>query len=144
MKYQVKIIEEKQSSTGKPMWRATFQDPDGNEEALNIFDKVEGEVEGEIYTNDKGYKNFKPKSQAVKSNYMAQQKEKVINEAMDKKANQIHAAQDRSAWMWAKTSACTLIANKSYGTAVDTNEEVLENIHKLATKIYNMEPLTPF
>lgn len=66
-----------------------------------------------------------------------------IEEAMEKKNQNIQAAQDRSAWMWAKNNAAMLVAN-----AIDTQHmnvmEKLPLVINIATKIYNAEPTEPF
>ena len=62
---------------------------------------------------------------------------------MAKKEEAIHKAQDRSAWMWARTSAATLIAN--HPSYKDMQPSIISDaVIKLATKIYNGEPTEPF
>lgn len=75
---------------------------------------------------------------------MAAMKTAQINQAMDKKAQQIHAAQDRSAWMWAKTNASTLISNTQFVKNYENLNQVANDVVELATKIYNGEPTEPF
>lgn len=142
MKYTVELLQVKKTSTGKPMYHCNLTDEKGSVEAINLFDKVEtGQViEGEIYSNDKGYRNFKSTAQTAKSNFVNKQKEEVIEKFQDRKANQIAQAQDRTSWMWAKNNAVELLKNAPF----NSNEELLKEINKLATKIYNMEPSEPF
>lgn len=146
MIYLVTTIEEKTTSTGKPMWRTTLKDEKGVDEVVNLFERpLEGsKIDGEVYTNEKGYRNFKSAQSAAKGAFLSNKKEEVINKAMDKKADQIAAAQDRSsAWMWAKTNAATLIAN--HPLLKDTRpEHIATHVISLATKIYNGEPTEPF
>lgn len=70
-------------------------------------------------------------------------KEKSIEKAQENKNRNIQAAQDRSAWMWAKNNAVMLIANHDSYKFVSINE-MERTIEDLATKIYNFEPITPF
>lgn len=70
-------------------------------------------------------------------------KYKSIATAQERKEKSIHAAQDRAALMWAKYGACQLVANHpSY--KFNTQDQIIDLIEDLATKIYNMEPNTPF
>ncbi len=153
MKFKVKAAEEKTTTTGKPMYRATLVNDAGEETTLNIFDmKVDAgqEIEGETYVNDKGYTNFKP-AQAKGAgggrpnmDRIVEKKAALIGEAQDRKAENISHAQDRSAWMWAKNSAATLYANDRIGSKLENEDEAYAKIISFATKIYNAEPLTPF
>jgi hypothetical protein len=151
MKYTAKDVTSATTSTGKPMWKATLVDETGKEEKLNLWDEIkDGDtIEGETYVNDKGYTNFKKKLEAPvfmkKPNMdrIMEKKSGMIAEAQTEKAKHIAEAQDRSAWMWAKTNASTLLANhpivKTMGPQGIANE-----IIELATKIYNGEPTEPF
>lgn len=135
------------SKEGRPwkMTKMTLKDEKGGtHEDVTTFDTVVtgATIEGEIVMNG-NYKNFKA-PQKPKNNFMANQKEKVINEAMDKKNQNIQAAQDRSAWMWAKTNASSLIASPAYMEKNLSIPELEERVLKLATLIYNGEPQTPF
>ena len=149
MIYKINWCEVKKTgNTNGRDWHITemnLEDPEGNvTEKVSTFESVQngGTIEGTIVKNDKGYLNFK-KLEApgfVKENRGAY-KEKVIGEAMEKKSQNIKEAQDRSAWMWAKTNASTLL-----GTSLATynNKEISEAVLDLATKIYNGEPTEPF
>lgn len=67
---------------------------------------------------------------------------KQIAESMQVKAENIRAAQDRSAWMWSKTNASTLLADGRFqGMSLDS---ITDAVIRLATKIYNAEPIEPF
>jgi hypothetical protein len=67
-----------------------------------------------------------------------------ISEAMDKKNQNIQAAQDRSAWMWAKTNASSLIAGSKFVNDYESRQEMADAVLELATLIYNGEPTEPF
>lgn len=68
-----------------------------------------------------------------------------IAEAQAVKAKNIAQAQDRSAWMWAKTNATTIVSSPNLRDGeTSTAEEMVEKVIELATKIYNAEPLEPF
>lgn len=76
----------------------------------------------------------------------------MITKAMETKAHNIAAAQDRSAWMWAKNNATTLLSNyKGLYEDVDFQKGkklpdvvMADAVIRLATKIYNGEPVEPF
>lgn len=131
------------TSTGKDMYKTTLMAPDGTNETINLFDMVvEGaKLNGEIYTNDKGYRNFKSAQKAAGGAFRDNQKAAVIEKAMDKKNQNIAAAQDRSAWMWAKTNASTLLQGQLNGLDIF---EIRDKVIELATYIYNGEPTEPF
>lgn len=148
MKYKVLSSEQSTTSQGKPMWKVILADPEGVESNLNVFDKliVGEEVEGQIYRNDKGYLNFKSAQvkQTTRPNYdrIMEKKQAGIAESQTRKEQSIKAAQDRSAWMWAKTNATELM--KLVPDPLVEDKEMLNRLHELATKIYNMEPFEPF
>ena len=91
MKYIASNVQQKTSSTGKPMWSALLTGEDGAEKQLNLFDEVkEGqELNGELYVNDKGYTNFKSAQKAAGANFATAKKEEMINKVMDKKSDSI-------------------------------------------------------
>ncbi len=110
---------------------------------VTTFDSVTlgGTVEGSIVQNGQ-YLNFKKALE--KPNFMkhiAEEKKKDIEGFQQSKAKSIAEAQDRSAWMWAKTNASTLLAGKFTGL---DNQGIAELVLDLATKIYNGEPTEPF
>jgi hypothetical protein len=74
------------------MYKATLMAPDGTPETINLFDMVvEGaKLNGEIYTNDKGYRNFKNAQSVAGGAYKTAQVEKL----MDKKSDSIATAQN--------------------------------------------------
>lgn len=154
MKYEITWAETIKEGTGaKGPWKLTkmtLKDEGGAmHEGITTFDEVAPgqSIEGNIVL-DGNYKNFK-KDNARKPNMdrVMEKKGAMISEAQDVKAKNIAAAQDRSAWMWAKNNASTLVAEMikieihqpSYD---DTN--VLDRVIDLATKIYNSEPQEPF
>lgn len=68
-----------------------------------------------------------------------------IKEAQASKARSIAEAQDRSAWMWAKTNAATILAGtERFKDPLLTNKQISDIVIDLATKIYNGEPTEPF
>lgn len=73
---------------------------------------------------------------------MMEKKQEGIKESLDIKARNIAQAQDRSAWMWAKTNASELL--KGLYSDQISNDEIANQVLDLATKIYNGEPLEPF
>lgn len=97
-------------------------------------------VEGEIIKNDKGYLRFQAAKKAGAGGGFGAKR---IEEMQEKKAKSIEAAQDRSAWMWAKNNAADLVAkHPAFKDLYMT--DVLPTVEKLATKIYNLEPIEPF
>lgn len=56
----------------------------------------------------------------------------------------VKAAQDRTAWMYAKNNAATLLANIEARHEGGTTQEIANEVIDLATKIYNGEPTSPF
>lgn len=78
--------------------------------------------------------NEKPKTGGYKTNQ--------IREAQTNKANQISKAQDRTAMLWAKVNASTLVAHHPAYKELSI-EEVERKISELASKILNDE-LQPF
>lgn len=148
MKYTIDWCEVKRTGEGaKGPWTITemnLRDEEGKvTEKVSTFDTVTngGTIEGEIYTNDKGYLNFKKAQAVARSNFGAQQKEASITKMQDRKAESIEKAQDRSAWMWAKTNASTLLGTR---LSNETNEKIASEVIDLATKIYNGELTEPF
>jgi hypothetical protein len=69
-------------------------------------------------------------------------KANLISEAQQRKEQSIAAAQDRTAWMWAKNNASELLAGTF--TSEVSNSYITECVIELATKIYNGEPTEPF
>ncbi len=149
MKYLIVKVEEGKKADGSPMYKSTLRDTDGKDETINLFDKVgEGmSVEGEIVSvekNGKTYRNFKSAQKAAGSNYAAAKKEETITKFQDRKTQDIAKAQDRSAWMWAKNNAATLLAIRGEFFANKNNSIIAQEVIDLATKIYNAEPTEPF
>lgn len=152
MKYKINWMENKEGRSGKKYVVMHLLDEAGKEtQNVSTFEltyTLAQEIEGEIVQNGQ-YLNWKPKLEAPgfmkKPNMdrIMEKKQAGIAESQETKAKNIAEAQDRSAWMWAKTNASTLIANnpvcKEY-----TITEIFEQVEILATKIYNSEPLTPF
>jgi len=142
-KYQITNKIEKEWN-GKPFIEATLDD--GGDEQFKVSawnNEFAGDYwEGELEKNDKGYWRIKKPTTSKKPNFdrIIEKKQAGIAEAQSEKAKNIALAQDRSAWMWAKTNASTLL-----GTGAGTNnDEIAERVLDLATKIYNGEPVEPF
>lgn len=155
MVYIIDWSEEKTTSTGKQFKKVTAKDEQGNVFEGNIWSDASfyaktgpgSEVEAEIrVTPDGKYKSLVDAkiARTQASTWSRGAKTAEIKEAMEKKAEQIHAAQDRSAWMWAKTNASTLLSSGDIRMSQFSNEEILARVVDLATKIYNAEPNTPF
>lgn len=146
MKYKIDWCEvKKEGETNGRKWsimEMALTDEQGvKTEKVSTFDSVMPgqEIEGEVVKNDKGYLNFQSKKVEAKANFKTQQ----MNEVMDKKATNIKEAQDRSAWMWAKNNASTLLASRGIGSTTPASE-IANMVIDLATKIYNGEPNEPF
>ena len=74
-----------------------------------------------------------------------EKKQAGIAEAQTEKAKNIALAQDRSAWMWAKTNATTIITSANLkDSEMSSADDMVDRMIKLATKIYNAEPTEPF
>lgn len=102
------------------------------------------EIDTELEKNEKGYWKLK-KAQTPRSGAFQAIKKVEIAEAQATKAQNIALAQDRSAWMWAKTNATTLISSPNLRDGeVSSAEEMVDKVIAIATKIYNAEPLAPF
>ena len=131
---------------GKPFVEATLESPTGEQLKVSAwageFNGVD-EVELELEKNDKGYWRIrKPKME--KPNFLKANAEvvsKSVEKAQEVKAKNIAQAQDRSAWMWAKTNATTIITSSNLKDGETSSaEEMVDKMLALATKIYNGEP----
>lgn len=152
MKYTVSWIKEsaKGNTNGRDWikYEITLKDEQGVETTCKTFDNIDNgtTVEGEITHDPKWGSSFKkaqtPKQQAG-ANFKSQQIEKTAFAIQDKKSESIAKAQDRSAWMWAKTNASTVLANHPSLQQMP-RQDIAEFILDLATKIYNGEPTEPF
>lgn len=115
----------------------------------NFANLAEGqEVDGILWESPKGpWYLFPPKpvnsSPRGSGGSTGAYKTKQITEAMDTKARNIAEAQDRSAWMWSKTNAATLLAGHDSIRGVTPNG-IVDIMIGMATKIYNAEPIEPF
>ena len=125
----------------------TLEDADGTEiKDVSTFEKVmSGDtIEGEIVKKGQ-YLNFEPKKvdngRKPNMDRLMDKKASQIGEFQHNKATQIAEAQDRSAWMWAKTNASTLIGDSMSSASTET---IANRVLDLATKIYNGEPTVPF
>lgn len=151
MKYRIEWCEKKKTSTNKEYFKATITDEQGKEEEVSIwsdfpqFIQIQPglEVEGYIKVNG-NYKNLSAISTSPRKPNMERVMEKkatFIAESQNRKEQSIAAAQDRSAWMWAKNNAVELVNSKMYPVG---DNGVLATINELATEIYLMEPVKPF
>jgi len=73
-----------------------------------------------------------------------EKKSDMIGQAQERKEQSIARAQDRSAWMWAKTNASTLLSLMPEALKGKNSDAIADMVVTLATKIYNGEPLVPF
>lgn len=91
MKFIATNVQQKTSSTGKPMWAVDLKGEDNVITKIMMFDSVtEGqELNGELYVNEKGYTNFKSAQKTAGANFAQAKKEEVINRVMDKKSDSI-------------------------------------------------------
>ncbi len=147
----IKVLqsEPKMTKTGKP-YKALTVDVDGDVRKVNMwsnFPDFANINEESVFlgnmVKEGAYWNLSHDATEKRSTGSFQANKTVsIDKAMDKKATNIKEAQDRSAWMWAKTNACTLLGDrmKEWLNQDDIANEVLS----LATKIYNGEPTEPF
>lgn len=116
-------------------------------EVFPNFDEIRpgNSIDGTLWQSPSGkWYLFAPKEQSNRKPNMDRimdKKANLISEAQGEKAKHIAEAQDRSAWMWAKTNATTLIGDSMKDSDNDT---ITDRILDLATKIYNGEPLSPF
>lgn len=155
MKYQITWCEvAKEGEKDGRAWKMTkmnLKDESGVETAnVTTFDPViNGTViEGEIVQNGQ-FLNFKmaklESGRKPNMDRIVEKKASLIAEAQTEKAKNIAAAQDRSAWMWAKNNASLLIANHpQYKEKSLYTNEITQMVNELATKIYNCEPTEPF
>lgn len=150
MIYTIKWCETKKTGeTNGRKWtitNMTLVDADGTEiQNVSTFAEVlnGGTIEGEIVKKG-DYLNFEPtKSDNRKPNMdrLMEKKSTQIAESQQRKEESIAKAQDRSAWMWAKTNASTLLGDSMSSANTDT---IARRVLELATEIYNGEPLKPF
>ena len=150
MRITIDWSEVKTTSTGKDYKKVVATDEQGNKVEASAWSDAPfyaeiapgATIEAEVKKSPDGkYTNLVGALQkrTAPSTYKTAQ----IEQAQARKEKSIAMAQDRSAWMWAKTSACTLVANHPSYKYLGTNE-IEDVIEDLATKIYNFEPLTPF
>lgn len=148
MKYKINWLENKVGKSGKGYTIMHLVDEQGVEtQNVSTFEKNYApgmEIEGAIVQNG-NFKNWRPLEapQFIKNSGFRAVVKQDISEAQQTKAKNIQEAQDRSAWMWAKTNATTILANRKE-FAEQSNEDITMEILDLATKIYNGEPLEPF
>lgn len=97
-------------------------------------------VEGKLWTSPKNGKVYlfeekmKSAPTGMKPDFMKKNNEHII-EAQQRKEKSIAAAQDRTAWLWAKNNAVELLKGGDWS---------IEKVNELATEIYNLEPTKPF
>ncbi len=144
-------VESKTTKTDKP-YKMCEVECNGEVRKVNIWSNApdfanlkEGSIivakmtkEGQYWNIS--FENEKPRGGAYKAIQKAD-----IAEAQQTKAKNIAEAQDRSAWMWAKTNASTILTSPQLrDSEYSSADEMVEKLIKLATKIYNAEPLEPF
>lgn len=148
--YKISWCEKKTTTTGKAYIKATLEGVEGQVSIWSDFPNFANimpgsSIVGDLKKNDKGYLTlYPPKANnggASRGQYGGF-KNQQVKELMQDKARNIEAAQDRSAWMWAKNDASTLLANKT--TQYASLEDMADSVIRLATLIYNGEPIEPF
>ncbi len=145
MQYKLSTKLEKTTKTGKPYTSATLTDEAGKEYfAVNAFNgEFSADVwHGELEKNGNYWNLITPKKASTFTGGAF--KSAQIEKAMDKKADQIAKAQDRSAWMWAKTNASTILAPNYAINGRPPVNVIADEVIRLATLIYNGEPTEPF
>ena len=158
MKYTIEWLEKKTSSQGNAYIKATLLEGETTIDNVAIFGSfpgfadlapgvaVEGELTEKEYNGAKSYTLNAPKVEGATrggGTGMLKAKEASIEKAQNRKEKSIEVAQDRSAWMWAKNNATSLVAShRAYANL--SAQEIEDTIEELATKINNFEPLTPF
>ncbi len=157
MRYKLSEKVEKLDKNNKPYLSATLTDDKGEVfRGVNAFhgEFVANDWYGELEQNGKFWNLITPKK-SIGNNFAAMQKSKEIKEtAFEIQQNiskNVAAAQDRTAWMWAKTNASTLLANTpdfihsmSEAPLGKKPEHIAAAVIRLATLIYNGEPTEPF
>lgn len=160
MKHKIDWMEHKTSNGGTAYIKANVTDESGKTtENVAIFSSfpgftelapghsVEGILKEKDYNGKKSYSLDKeivvrPPGARPNMDRIMDKKANLISEAQQRKEQSIAAAQDRTAWMWAKNNATELLTGTfPQGTPQDTIADV---VIELATKIYNGEPTTPF
>jgi hypothetical protein len=146
----------KTTQTGKEYKAVTFKDASGAEVTASVWSDAPfyqhiapgAEVEAEVRKSPDGkYTNLVMANTSSTGGTRGGGafKSAQIEKAMDKKAGQIAQAQDRSAWMWSKNNASTLISGmKLLEDKPMTLKDMADRVIHLATLIYNGEPNEPF
>jgi hypothetical protein len=157
MKYKVELVEVKNkdwyqvslSKEGVTIDNVSVNRADNKGRLFPNFDGIMTgcEVEGELWESKMG-KHYlyppKPTSVANQGNggayrgnptFKSDQIKKTAFEIQQNVSENVAKAQDRSAWMYAKNGAVELLKGRDW---------TVEDINDLATKIYNLEPITPF
>lgn len=167
MIYTVDFLENKKvmvSGVEKEIKEGTFTDESGNKVTATIwrFDKNNAEfpnwseiAPGSTLTANPWSKEgsdkitlYAPKTAATGGTRtggagMMAQKEKAIANAQDRKERSIHAAQDRTQWIWSRRSAAELVIHHPTFKFL-SESELLDKIQELATEIDLMNPTKPF
>lgn len=161
-KFKIEWMEKKTSAGGKEYAKTTVtNEANETKENVAIFGTfpgfaelmpghlVEAELVEKDYNGSKSYSLFPPKPAGggrggMNMDRVMEKKANLIGEAQSRKEQSINAAQDRSAWMWAKNSAANLIASEKYLEKNLGIAELADRVNKLATEIYLMEPTKPF
>ena len=157
MLIKIEWSEVKTTATGKEYKKVSFKDASGAMIDASVWSDTPfyaqiapgSEIEAEVRKSADGkYTNLVMANQGSTGGNrgagLTAMKTAQIEKAMDKKAGQIAQAQDRSAWMWAKTNASTLLAAKEGHLVGKTIQNISQDVILLATLIYNGEPTEPF
>lgn len=136
--------------TGNKLSEVSINRTSKKGEIFPNFDEIRpgAEIKGELWTStaNKNYL-FPPRKKLEPPNF-------IKNRAMPKVdveghlavqqqiTKNVKAAQDRTAWMWAKNNASEILSVLYKNT--NQIEFDFSQLEELATKIYNMEPTEPF
>lgn len=154
MIYLVSKVEEKKGKNPphNPYWAMTLIGEDSVIiENVTTFDKPgEGmKLNGEVIFKEGGkFKNFQSAQATARQDFGGRKKSEEIiqtsQQIQEDISRRVHAAQDRTAWMYAKNNASTLLAAKEGHTVGKTIQNIAADVILLATLIYNGEPTEPF
>lgn len=158
-KFKIEWMEVKTSAKGTKYAKCSVTDEQGkqitdvaifgtfpNFEQIMTGSEIEAEMTSKEYNGATSY-SLNPiqttTSRKPNMDRVMEKKASMIGEAQSIKAQNIAQAQDRSAWMWAKNNASTLLASRGIGSTTPASE-IANMVIDLATKIYNGEPVEPF
>lgn len=154
---KIEWTENKTTKTAKPYKALAVLDESGAKFNVNIFSDfpdfaniIPGSVVRAKLEQNGQYWNLvsetqsKPRGGKPNFDRIIEKKQQGIADAQTEKAKNISLAQDKSAWMWAKNNASSLLAADANRVNGMNQDEMSEWVISLATKIYNGEPTEPF